>query len=138
VERIVASHATSCAPAVHVERFEPSSSTCTRRIRARATSRGAATWDRRLRVDAAGYPSGMSPPDAPPDPASDLPPIGGPARAALELAGIRRLDQLTDVTERQLLALHGVGPKAIRILRETLAARGLAFRPETTNRERPG
>jgi predicted flap endonuclease-1-like 5' DNA nuclease len=80
----------------------------------------------------------MSPPDAPPDPASDLPPIGDPARAALALAGITRLDQVTDVTERQLLALHGVGPKAIRILRETLAARGLAFRPEPMKRGSAG
>ena len=29
---------------------------------------------------------------------------------------------------KELLALHGVGPKAIRILEEELAARGLAFR----------
>ena len=37
-------------------------------------------------------------------------------------------DQLPQWTERELLAIHGVGPKAIRILREELAARGLSLR----------
>jgi predicted flap endonuclease-1-like 5' DNA nuclease len=58
----------------------------------------------------------------------DLPFIGGPARDALVLAGVTRLDQLPAWTEKELLALHGVGPKAIRILREALEAQGLAFR----------
>lgn len=54
--------------------------------------------------------------------------IGRPATRALTLAGYARLEQLTRVTEREVLALHGVGPKAVRILRERLAERGLAFR----------
>lgn len=58
----------------------------------------------------------------------DLPPIGAPARAALHHAGYTRLEQLSQVRERELLALHGVGPRAIRILREALADRGLSFR----------
>ena len=61
---------------------------------------------------------------------SDFPPgIGRPARRALEAAGYTRLDQLTAVTAKELLALHGVGPKAVRILGETLAADGRSFRP---------
>ena len=31
-------------------------------------------------------------------------------------------------SEAELLTLHGVGPRAIRILREHLAAAGLSFR----------
>jgi predicted flap endonuclease-1-like 5' DNA nuclease len=62
------------------------------------------------------------------DRSSDLPFIGGPARDALEVAGVTRLDQLPAWSEKDLLALHGVGPKAVRILREALAARGMAFR----------
>ncbi|MFC9971984.1 DNA-binding protein [Spirillospora sp. NPDC127200] len=54
--------------------------------------------------------------------------IGAPATGALTLAGYRSLEQLTEVSERDLLKLHGVGPKAVRILRETLAERGLSFR----------
>ncbi|NEE36127.1 DNA-binding protein, partial [Streptomyces sp. SID7982] len=34
------------------------------------------------------------------------------------------------VTAAEVLALHGVGPKAIRVLREALAAEGLAFAGE--------
>lgn len=54
--------------------------------------------------------------------------IGRPATRALALAGYTRLEQLTQVTERELLQLHGVGPKAVRILRERLGEQGLAFR----------
>lgn len=71
------------------------------------------------------YPLRMADPSEPDD---DLPSIGGPARAALALAGYTRLEQLRAVSERELLRLHGVGPKAVRILREALAARGLRFR----------
>ena len=53
--------------------------------------------------------------------------IGKPAHRALEGAGYSSLEQLTKVSEKELLKLHGVGPKAVRILRETLAERGLAF-----------
>lgn len=56
-----------------------------------------------------------------------LPAIGAPATRALLGAGYARLAQLTKVTEDELLALHGVGPKAIRILREALAAEGKGF-----------
>jgi DNA-directed RNA polymerase alpha subunit len=54
--------------------------------------------------------------------------IGRPATGALAAIGIDRLEQLTTLTEKELLAVHGVGRKAVRILRETLAERGLAFR----------
>jgi len=57
----------------------------------------------------------------------DLPPIGAPATGALRLAGYTRLDQLAGVPERELARLHGVGPKALRILREALAERGLSL-----------
>jgi len=53
---------------------------------------------------------------------------GNPASSALEYAGFRTLEDLTRLTEKDLLALHGVGPKALGVLREALAERGLAFR----------
>jgi hypothetical protein len=52
-----------------------------------------------------------------------------PARQALREMGITQLTQLTRFKEAELLRLHGVGPKAIRLLRESLAQRGLAFAP---------
>jgi predicted flap endonuclease-1-like 5' DNA nuclease len=58
---------------------------------------------------------------------SDLPRgIGAPATRALHAAGWTRLDQLAGVPERELGKLHGVGPKALRILREALQERGLS------------
>jgi hypothetical protein len=50
--------------------------------------------------------------------------IGAPATRALTAAGLTRLDQLEGMPRRELLALHGVGPKAVRILDEALAERG--------------
>lgn len=62
------------------------------------------------------------------EPEGDLPrSIGAPARRALAAAGYTRLVQLTSVGEAELLGLHGVGPKAIQVLRVALAAQGLAF-----------
>ena len=59
---------------------------------------------------------------------TSLPPgIGAPATRALTAAGYTRLDQLAGVPERQLGDLHGVGPKALRILREALQEQGLSF-----------
>ncbi|MFI0350509.1 DNA-binding protein [Actinomadura sp. 9N407] len=58
----------------------------------------------------------------------DLPRVSAPARRALVAAGYVRLDQLAGVDERELQKLHGMGPKALRILREALEERGLSFR----------
>jgi predicted flap endonuclease-1-like 5' DNA nuclease len=58
---------------------------------------------------------------------SDLPKIGQPAMRALAQIGRVRLDQVATMSEHELLALHGVGPKAVRILREALVERGLSF-----------
>jgi DNA-directed RNA polymerase alpha subunit len=60
----------------------------------------------------------------------DFPKISSPAHSALHGADYTRLEQLTQVTEKELLKLHSMGPKAIRILREALAARGLTFKKE--------
>ena len=44
--------------------------------------------------------------------------VGAPARRAFEAAGYTTLEELLAADESELLILHGVGPKAIRILRE--------------------
>ncbi|MGC0366177.1 DNA integrity scanning protein DisA with diadenylate cyclase activity [Rhodococcus sp. 27YEA15] len=59
---------------------------------------------------------------------TDLPKTGAPAHRALLAAGYTDLTQLTSVSEKELGALHGIGPKALKILREALAERGLTFR----------
>ncbi len=62
-------------------------------------------------------------------PVSDLPNIGAPATRALTHEGYTTLKQLTKVSEAELAQLHGVGPRAIRILKEALKARGWSFKP---------
>lgn len=67
-------------------------------------------------------------PESQPTAAHDFPKsIGSPATRALLEAGYTRLEQLTRVREADIKALHGVGPRAINILRETLAEKGLSF-----------
>ena len=62
-------------------------------------------------------------------PVGDLPSaIGRPAARALARHGIGTLAEVATHSKEELLALHGVGPKAIAILGEALAARGLAYR----------
>lgn len=59
----------------------------------------------------------------------DLPStIGKPATRALLGAGLGTLAQVATRTEKELLAMHGVGPKAVRILTESLAQRGMSLR----------
>jgi hypothetical protein len=53
--------------------------------------------------------------------------LSNPARRALATIGITQLDQLTAHSEKDILNLHGMGPKGIRILREALTGRGLSF-----------
>ncbi|MBL5973046.1 MAG: hypothetical protein D3X82_04500 [Candidatus Leucobacter sulfamidivorax] len=57
----------------------------------------------------------------------DLPAIGRPANSALLTIGVTSLKQVAVFTKAELLELHGVGPKAVRILEEALAENGLAF-----------
>lgn len=59
---------------------------------------------------------------------SNFPKIGAPATRALEAAGYTNLKQLTKVTELEIAQLHGMGPKALGILREALKAEGLSFK----------
>lgn len=61
---------------------------------------------------------------------SDFPNIGKVARRELAIHGYSRLDQLPAVSDREFLAIHDVGPKAVRILREALAERGKSFAPD--------
>lgn len=70
------------------------------------------------------------------NPASDLPAgLAAPARRALNAVGLIRLEQFTGYTEDEVQGLHGMGPKAVGLIRSALTARGLAFalRQQATN-----
>jgi predicted flap endonuclease-1-like 5' DNA nuclease len=58
--------------------------------------------------DAVGFPKG----------------IGAPATRALVGAGYTKLTELANVPETELKKLHGMGPKALRVLREALEESG--------------
>lgn len=62
-------------------------------------------------------------------PVGDLPDeIGKTAARELAGAGIASLATVAEHSRRELLAIHGVGPKAVRILDEALQERGLSYR----------
>lgn len=61
-------------------------------------------------------------------PVGDLPnEIGKTAARELSNHGITTLKKVASHSEQELLAIHGVGPKSIRILREFMAAKGMSF-----------
>lgn len=57
------------------------------------------------------------------------PGLSAPARRALGGTGIVKAGQLAARIEQELLALHGVGAKALGPLRTALATAGLTFAP---------
>ena len=61
---------------------------------------------------------------------SDFSKLSQPAQRALAGAGYTRPEQLSKVSEADLLKLHGFGPKSIRELRAALEAKGLSFAKE--------
>jgi predicted RecB family nuclease len=54
--------------------------------------------------------------------------LGAPARRALENNGITTLEKLATHSEKEILALHGMGKSSIPKLRMLLADKGLGFR----------
>jgi hypothetical protein len=63
--------------------------------------------------------------------AHEFPPaLARPARRALTQAGITRLEQLSRISEKEVMQLHGIGPNALVILQRALAEKGLSFAAE--------
>jgi len=87
----------------------------------RLSPRGAAVVDAESgspRADRVAAPDG-----------TPFPRIGAPAARALRAQGIWTLEQVRALREDELAALHGVGPVAVRFLRDALAERGWGFAP---------
>jgi hypothetical protein len=61
--------------------------------------------------------------------------LGAPAYRALKNAGLVTLQKLSKISEKELLALHGVGPASLPVLRAALKAEGLAFNEEKKSAE---
>ncbi|MCH4984359.1 hypothetical protein AB4G91_08670 [Macrococcoides goetzii] len=60
----------------------------------------------------------------------ELPKISKPALRALGSINVKTLEDVTKYSEAELLALHGFGPKAIRILKGVMEEQGLKFKEE--------
>lgn len=54
--------------------------------------------------------------------------IGAPARRALERENIMTLDDLTKYSEKDILALHGMGKSTLPKLQQLLFEKGLTFK----------
>jgi hypothetical protein len=63
-----------------------------------------------------------------PNKAAFQPGVSGPALRALSSAGVRSVADLTRWSETDLATLHGMGPKALGLLRDALLASGHSFR----------
>jgi hypothetical protein len=53
--------------------------------------------------------------------------IGAPATRALVGAGYTKLTQLAGASTAELKALHGMGPRALRLIQEALEEEGLSL-----------
>lgn len=53
--------------------------------------------------------------------------LAAPARRALAAAGYTTLEQLAKAQERDIAALHGIGPNALAVLQKELAAHDMSF-----------
>ncbi len=56
--------------------------------------------------------------------------VSSPALRALASVGVGRLDQVTRFSETELLALHGMGPKALGLIKAALRAQGKSLAEE--------
>jgi DNA-directed RNA polymerase alpha subunit len=54
--------------------------------------------------------------------------LSNPARNALQANGITTLTELSQYTEREILKLHGMGPRSIPTLKQALMDAGLSFK----------
>ncbi|SFI50872.1 hypothetical protein SAMN02799624_01114 [Paenibacillus sp. UNC496MF] len=65
-------------------------------------------------------------------PGTDLPAgLSKPARRALANAGLTGLAQVARLSAGEFLALHGIGPKAVDLIREAMAVKGLGFKGDS-------
>lgn len=60
---------------------------------------------------------------------SDLPKgLAKPAQRALSHAGLLNLEQIAELSERELKSLHGIGPNAVQQIRSAMEEKGLHFK----------
>ena len=55
--------------------------------------------------------------------------LGKPAQRALANAGIKDLKQLSELTEKEFMQLHGIGKHSLQIIKTAMTENELAFAP---------
>jgi hypothetical protein len=65
-----------------------------------------------------------------PEDENNFPKLAQPALRALAGAGIRSLEQLAGYSKAEIRQWHGIGPNALKTLREALKVKGLTFKEE--------
>ena len=63
-------------------------------------------------------------------PGGNLPKLAQPAVRALNGAGVRTLEALQNLTEKELAGLHGIGPNALKQLKQAMEAKGITFKKD--------
>lgn len=59
---------------------------------------------------------------------TNIPKLAKPAQRALYNANLVSLEHLTTITEKEFSQLHGIGPNALKAVKEALTANGLSFK----------
>ena len=54
--------------------------------------------------------------------------LSNPAKNALEHAGINSFHMLASLSKKELLSIHGIGPKTLAIVNESLEHMGMKLR----------
>jgi len=72
-------------------------------------------------------PAALGKPEDAPRAVGSLPDLPAPAQRALAASGVTSLADVCARSRAELLALHGVGPKAIRVLQEAIDGAGLRW-----------
>ena len=57
-----------------------------------------------------------------------FPKLSQPAQRALANAGIKTMEDLAQLTEKQFAGLHGIGPGSVKVIKEAMKVQGLSFK----------